>query len=123
MGAQMWRGVQTLISWCSCLALLGCGMSEERFLTKLYASQCEYEFDCAPALAEAAYGDLDGCDEAYNDQIEDGLDYFEGCRLDAGQAKACLDTLGSLQCLEDPSDDPDLSDACDERDLWACDQD
>ena len=56
-----------------CGALVGCGMSEERFLTKLYAAQCEYEFDCAPKLAEEAYGDLDGCDEAYQEQIEEGL--------------------------------------------------
>ena len=101
-------------------ALGGCGLSEERFLTKLYAAQCEYEFDCAPKLAEEAYGDLAGCDDAYQEQIDDALDYFEGCRLDAGQARTCLDTLDSLQCLEDPSDDKELSDACDERDLWAC---
>ena len=112
--------------WCVsalCGTLTGCGMSEEGFLTKLYAAQCEYEFDCAPKLAEETYGDLDGCDETYQEQIDDGLDYFEGCRLDAGQAKTCLDTLGSLQCLEDPSADKDLSDACDERELWACEQD
>lgn len=109
--------------WCVtglCGMLAGCGLSEERFLTKLYEAQCEYEFDCAPQLAEEAYGDLDGCDDAYQDQIQAGLDYFDGCRLDAGQAKACLDTLSGLQCLEDPSGDEDLSDACDEQALWAC---
>lgn len=102
------------------LATGGCGMDDQSFLEDLYAEQCAYEFACQPGISEQAYGDEEGCKEVYAPYIEDGVAYFEGCRLESKAARDCLKTLQELDCVAEAGEFDPLFDACDVYEIWTC---
>lgn len=100
--------------------LAACGLGEKEFLKKFYKERCELEFDCWLEDASATWGDDKSCREAFQTSVDEGKDYFEGCRFKQKEARACLKELRQAECGEREVVLADLDLECDESVLWEC---
>lgn len=84
--------------WASCgLVLVGCGLSEDKFLERSTELSCEKTIECAgeTTYSISLFEDVDDCIAfvtAFNALIPDA------CEYDAAMGKACLDELEKATC-------------------------
>lgn len=101
-------------AWLGILGIAwGCGMSEDRFITKFANASCEALAECDSEALVDHWGDQAGCTVAYGDFLRtwsvDCDDY------DKKKAKACIKALKSMDCGD--LEDGVLTEEC--EDVWS----
>ncbi len=98
-----------------------CGLTEKGFLKKLYKEKCAYEFSCYGEAAGTSWGSEDACRDAYEPVVDDGLEFFDGCKYDSKEAKDCLKVMKDAEC--GPTGQAAITTSCDVTTIWQCTED
>jgi hypothetical protein len=90
-------------------SLFGCGPSQESFVEKYVAAECDYRIACyAPDILEFyGYSDVAGCTASFGPEY---VTDHQGCTYDKKSASNCVKALEGLACPADGEDpaDPDV---------------
>ena len=89
--------------------LVGCGLSEDKYATKIAVAQCALYEECGYLQA---YGDTVAACESAIEELSKAYVTDETCDYDARAARQCLREVKETECDTDGEGDSSCDDVC-----------
>ena len=103
------------VSWALLAGLMGCGVSEDKFVPQYVDLYCVVWLDCTDP-AELVFDGVDGIDHCLGTFGPIVADKAQTCKLKKGRAKKCLNDMELLTCPSEGELDDVLPLIC--QDVW-----
>ncbi len=94
---RSWVGLAAVVGLLAVGTACG-GMSEKKLYKKLYDNTCDQAFKCDEGGAADQWGDKQGCEDLFAEEVELATDYYRACDYSPKDAKDYYKAIKKLDC-------------------------